>query len=322
VQLSASIGVVFHSGGSISAEELLGSADVAMYAAKARGRDGHAVFNHALRDQAERRYQLEQRLRDAVRTDQLVMHYQPVVNIGSGALVGAEALIRWHDGDHGLIPAGEFIPIAEQSTLILELGAWSLGQVCAQARRWEGLLGQGRLFAMHANLSARELGASDLASRLEALVIRHGLSGSSELVVELTETAMMDNIDEAKLQLGKLKELGFRIAIDDYGTAYSTLTYLRELPVDIIKIDQSFVAGIGHDRWDERICASQIDMAHALGMTVIAEGVETERQHTVLKELGCDLAQGYWYGRPVPPDEFAKGKYDANQRAGRTPDGN
>jgi EAL domain-containing protein (putative c-di-GMP-specific phosphodiesterase class I) len=223
--------------------------------------------------------------------------YQPVLDVHRVAVVGAEALVRWHHPVRGVVPPLDFIPLAEASGAIVELGAWVLRTACTEAASWPGDL------HVAVNLSVRQLTDDGIVATVDAALGTSGLA-PDRLVLEVTESALMDRPDLALANLRQLKALGVRLAIDDFGTGYSSLVYLKQMPVDVIKVDRSFVAGLGHDPGDTAIVASIVALARAFGIQAVGEGVETDEQHGHLRILGCQLAQGYRWSRPVPADEF------------------
>ncbi|MDQ2649511.1 MAG: EAL domain-containing protein, partial [Actinomycetota bacterium] len=267
--------------------------DTAMYVAKRRGRSRYEVFEPAMRDEALERENLHEDLEKAVGRDELEVHYQPVIDIPTGRLRGFEALVRWHNSTRGLLAPSQFIDLAEQTGLIVPIGAWVLHEACTQAVTWGEVAGD---LTMAINVSARQLQDPGLVPTIAGALRISGLEPAS-LVVEITESAAVEVAEGAIERLHQLKALGVTLAIDDFGTGYSSLTYLRRFPVDQLKIDRSFVAEVATSSEDRAIIASVIDLAHALGMSVVAEGVETEAQFCALEAMGCDLAQGFrWRG--------------------------
>ena len=246
---------------------------------------------------------MEARLRRAVERDELQVYYQPQIEIASGRIVGAEALVRWVDPVAGMIMPDRFIHIAEESGLIIALGEHVLRTACRQAKAWSdaGL----PALRLAVNLSPRQFAHPDLAGQILGVLHETGFD-PKRLELELTESALMTEGGDAAALLIQLKTLGVRLAIDDFGTGYSSLSYLRRFPLDILKIDKSFVRDIPHHRDDMEIATAIIQLAHILGFTVLAEGVETEAQLSFLRDRGCDLYQGYLYSRPVPAEEFIR----------------
>jgi diguanylate cyclase (GGDEF)-like protein/PAS domain S-box-containing protein len=278
-------------------EQLVAEADAAMYAAKSRGSHCYEVFDPAMRIATERRARMRHDLERALTGDELRLHYQPIVDLRTGQRLGVEALVRWQHPERGLLAPREFIDHAEESGQIAALGSWVLDTACDAARDLS-LDGY-----MSINVSARQLQQADFVSHVAAALEAHGLP-AQRLVLEITETAAVADFDGAIARLTELKALGVQLALDDFGTGYSPLSYLRRFPVDYLKIDRSFVAGIGNSDEDRAIVRGVIDMAHALGLRSVAEGVEDARQRQVLADLGCDLGQGYYWMAPVPLDEL------------------
>ncbi len=307
VVVSASIGVV-HTSGRVEPTELLQDADLAMYDAKQRGRSRVAVFHDGLRDRAMARLTTENALRDAMRYDEMELHYQPVVRLRDGAMVGVEALLRWQHPGVGLIGPGEFVPVATDTGLILPLGRWVIEQAVQSAARWSGL-------DVAANLSARQLTDVDLVEFV-SLTLRAADVAPARLCLEVTEADLIEDPDLVIEQLARFKDLGVKLAIDDFGTGFATLDYLRRFATaDILKVDMSFVAGVTDpSSHDLAIVSAAMVLADNLGFETIAEGVETEAQREVLERLGCDLAQGYLFSPPVTADEI-----DRLLRAGGAP---
>ena len=292
---SASIGIsVFPNDGQDS-ESLMKNADSVMYHAKALGRNRFRFFDAAVNQASTERLLLENSLHDALAEKQFVLHYQVQVDPATGDPRGVEALVRWQHPTQGLIPPDRFIPIAEESGLILRLGDWVLDAACAQLAVWKaaGLNG----LRISVNLSLQQLRQDGLVAQVAAILDRHGLSGA-ELDLELTESSAMHDADATIQTLRALRDLGVELAIDDFGTGYSSLAYLKLFPIQRLKLDRSFVKDIESDPNDAAICAATVALAHALGLEVIAEGVENELQRDYLRQLGCDFMQGFLFGRP------------------------
>ncbi|MDW5592902.1 EAL domain-containing protein [Conexibacter stalactiti] len=288
-----------------SPETLLRDADAAMYRAKERGKARAEVFDTTMRRRAVERLELESGLRDALTRGQLRVVYQPEVSLESGRIVAVEALLRWDHPQHGPVSPGRFIPIAEQSGLIVPIGAWVLREACRQAARWNAQNG-GDGVVVAVNLSPRQLGATDLAA-----TVRGALEGASlppdRLCLEITESAVMADPDAAIESLHMLKRLGVKLAIDDFGVGYSSLSHLRELlPVDVLKIDRSFIDGLVLRGEDRAIVTAIVELARSLGVDAVAEGVETPEQAAVLRTMRCHVAQGFHFARPQSPGDVAQ----------------
>ncbi len=297
--LSASIGIALARDGDGSVEALLRDADAAMYRAKQAGGGRHELFDEAMRRRAAARRQVVQALGGAIANAELQVLYQPIVSLRTHQPVAVEALLRWENPDVGPIGPGRFIPIAEECGLIGDIGAWVLFQSCEQARRWSAN-GAGPA-GLSVNLSARQLTERRLVQDVELILRTSGLP-PEQLWLEVTESAVLTSLEQATAVLGQLRRLGVRIVLDDFGTGYSSLRYVLELPIDTIKIDRSFALALDTASPAREIISAVTDMGHALGKQVVAEGIETERQLEVVRELGCDLAQGYLFSRPVPPE--------------------
>jgi diguanylate cyclase (GGDEF)-like protein len=304
VSLSASVGIAFTTDPDETADDLLRHADAAMYAAKELGRDRVEVFDESLRLKVRRRLQDEIELRQAVEQGELTVYYQPEIEVPSGRMIGAEALVRWRHPRRGLLSAAEFIDMAEETGLILDIGLWVLREACQQQADWQASFPQ-RPMLVRVNLSARQLSQYDLVSSVVAIMEDTGIQ-PAQLCLEITETTVMADADVSVEVLEKLRGLGVELAIDDFGTGYSSLSYLKRFPVDVVKIDRSFVDGLGVDPDDSAIVQAIMVLAGSLGMSVTAEGVETSVQLDELIRLGCSRVQGYLFAQPEPPDAFAR----------------
>jgi len=299
--LSVSVGVVFARGGAATATEVLRDADAAMYRAKGRGKGRFELFDAQMRASLVARLQTEADLRRALEQHELRVHWQPVVALGAGeaddAFVGAEALVRWQHPERGLLVPAAFIAVAEDSGLIAPLGAWVLEEACRQALAWDGRR------TASVNLSPRQLSHSDVPALLERALEETGVDPRL-LELEITENVLMEQSASALATLRRLKAMGVRLVLDDFGTGWSSLAYLKRFPLDGLKIDREFVAGLGNSAEDTAIVAAVLSMAEALELAVIAEGVETDAQLTWLRARGCGFAQGYLLGRPAPREQL------------------
>ena len=305
--VTTSIGIALGgSGPSGEPEDLLRAADLAMYGAKRKGKAKFEVFDPSMGAEAHARLGLENDLRRAVGAGggEFRVFYQPKVTLGTGALFGFEALIRWEHPERGLVAPDEFIPLAEETGIIVGVGRWVLGEACRRATAWQDLYPSDPPLTMSVNLSARQFQAPGLVEDVRAALEESGLSPGC-LMLEITESVVMDDAPTSAGTLAALKALGVEIAVDDFGTGYSSLAYLKRFPVDFLKIDRSFVDRIG-DPDAEAIVAAMTDLAATLGLRVIAEGVETEEQRAKLQTLGCELAQGYLFSKPLPVPEAAR----------------
>ena len=297
VYTTASAGISFVDAKSDDPSKLLRNADIAMYRAKAEGRAGYAIFDEAMHEGAVRRMELETALRQAVERDQLLLHYQPVISLGTGGIVGFEALVRWRHPTRGLIPPADFVPLAEETGLIDPIGSWVLQEACGQLKAWQRAYPR-RDLSMAVNISSRQFSRQDLAGQVRETLKDTGLSAHS-LKLEITESVLLDNSDTFKDTLTELQGLGVALHMDDFGTGYSSLSYLHQFPFETIKIDRSFVQSMTDgDRSMELVC-SIVQLAHALGMNTTAEGVETHQQLGWLRDRKCHHAQGFLFSKPV-----------------------
>lgn len=302
VYMTASIGIsLFPSNGENSAT-ILKNAGAALRRAQKRGGNNYQFYAADMNALAVKRLALETSLRRAVENDEFIVHYQPVMNLATDAIVGAEALVRWHHPELGILPPAKFIGLAEETGLILEIGETVLRRACRQTRAWEDG-GYGRL-RIAVNISALHFQQRNFLERIVEILGETTLD-PHRLELELTETSIMENAEAAAELLRQLRTLGVRVAIDDFGTGYSSLSYLKRLPIDTVKLDRSFVNGATTDPNDAALVMAIITLAHNLKLKVVAEGVETEEQKTFLRLLRCDEGQGYLLGKPMPPDVFA-----------------
>ena len=299
--LQASIGIAL-AGDDATPEDLIRDADAAMYRAKDRGRSGVEVFDEAMRRDARERVATESALRRGIERDELCIHVQPVVGIGHERIEAFEALVRWQHPERGLVPPGAFIPLAEETGLIVPIGNWVLREVCRTLRRWEDELGVDDI-PCSVNLSVRHLQQPDLLATVRAALDEHGLA-PGRLVLEITESAVMENGTGTVETLAALKAMGVRLALDDFGTGYSSLAHLHRFPLDILKIDRSFTAALGADRQGGSIAGAIVSLAQALDLVTVAEGIEDAAQQRRLEGLGCTYGQGFLFSRPMPPAAF------------------
>lgn len=314
---SASIGIALATEEHTSPEQLLRHADIAMYEAKARGRNAWQFHNLTEADPAVNKMHLLDELRHAIGNEQLRVHYQSLMDMTTETLIGVEALVRWEHPVRGLLQPADFIDLAEESGLIRELGAWVLEEALRQSTQWSHDSPNRPPLEVSVNLSARQLLDPHLADTVAGHLLRYQFDPRL-LTLEITETALMEDPASALKVLTALKALGVRLAIDDFGTGYASLTYLKYFPIDELKIDQSFVSGLSTDDGDSAIVSTCIQLAHAVGIRAVAEGVETGDQHSILLTMGCDLAQGFHYNRPLTPENLAR--WMTSQRSGtRTP---
>jgi diguanylate cyclase (GGDEF)-like protein/PAS domain S-box-containing protein len=303
VQCSASIGISLFPGYGDNGEALLQQADAAMYRAKSEGRGRFQYYSSSMTDAARDRISIDARLRRAIKQGELLLHYQPQLDLATGRIVGAEALVRWQDPVEGLVPPARFIPIAEETGLIRELGTWVLYEACRQGRAW---LDAGMpSLRLAVNVSAQQIRHGQFDQVVENALAATGFPPEC-LELELTESVLMEAHAEISKLLNRLRARKIRIAIDDFGTGYSSLAYLKRFPLDVLKIDKGFVDGLVHDRDDLAITLAIISMARALGFKVLAEGVEEAAQLMILQEHGCDLYQGYFFSKPLPAQAFVE----------------
>lgn len=297
---SVSIGISLFPSDALSAEQLLRNADSALFKAKGNGRAGYALYTEELTAHAQQRVETAAELRRALEQEELRVYYQPVHDLSSGRMIGVEALVRWQHPQRGLVPPGEFIPIAERTGLISDIDTWVMRQACLQMVQWQR---EGKTLDFIAvNVSSRLFVHRDLYQYV-AQVLHETQMAPAFLELEVTESAVMEDPEVALEQLHRLRELGLRLAIDDFGTGYSSLLRLKRLPVQKLKIDQGFVAGLPSDEDDMAIVRVIIALARSMGMQIQAEGIEHAEQSQCLLEQQCDLGQGYWYGRPVPAQQ-------------------
>lgn len=301
--VSASIGVALFPQDAGDAESLISHADMAMYRAKELGRNNFQFYTLDMVTNVTEKLSVENALRFAIERDELLLHYQPIVDFNSGAAVGAEALIRWQRPDHGLIEPARFIGVAEESALILPIGRWALQTACAQASAWTRESADSVLQRMSINLSPRQFRDATLADSILEVLRELGMP-PERLELEITESVLMQDLDETRAILNKLRTNGVSLALDDFGTGYSSLSYLKRFPVDRLKIDRSFIKDIVADADTAAIVHAIIAMAHRLKINVVAEGIETAAQYALLRTAECDFAQGFYLGEPLPAAAF------------------
>ncbi len=305
---SASIGIALCAG-EVQPEEALRNADAALHRAKLRGKARYEVFDREMHAAAMLRLQIETDLRGALIHDEVKLFYQPIVLLTTGRIVAFEALLRWEHPRFGMIPPGDFVPVAEETGLILPLGRWVVNEACRQLARWQRSMPRQPPLSVSVNLSARQFMHAGLVAQISRALIDNELVPGS-LVLEMTESVLIEKEDTASSMLASLKELGIEIHLDDFGTGYASLAYLRRYPMDVVKIDREFVDGMEHDARKAQFVAAIIALARKLGLRVVAEGVESREQLALLRELGCDSAQGYLISPPVPADQAERLVHD------------
>jgi len=299
--VTSSIGIALFPDDGEALETLLGNAGIAMSHAKQERANTYRFYSPSLNAESAERLDLEGRLRRALEREELLLHYQPKVDIRTGRVVGAEALMRWQHPELGLVPPGKFIPVAEDSGLMAPMGEWALRAACRQATAWHAAgLPEVRISV---NVSSLQFRSDALPGIVASALEESGLE-PKYLVLELTESVIMENPESASRMLQQIKRMGLGLSIDDFGTGYSSLSYLKRFPLDELKIDRSFVKGVPHDADDAAIVSAIIGMAHGLGLVVVAEGVETREQLAFLEERGCEEFQGFLFSRAVPPAEW------------------
>jgi diguanylate cyclase (GGDEF)-like protein len=301
-RITGSIGISTFPTDALDEETLIKNADAAMYVAKEEGRNGFRFHFQDITSQSIERLTLEASLRGALERDELLLHYQPKQDLGGGGITGVEALLRWQHPDLGLLPPGRFIALAEESGLIVPIGKWVIETACAQNVAWQR---QGLpALPIAVNLSPRQFGDPALLSDIEAALKKSGMAPEL-LELEITESMVMQNVERAMRVLKAIKSLGVMLAIDDFGTGYSSMSLLKKFPIDVLKIDRSFVREITSNSEDKAIADAIIALGRALNLTIVAEGVETPEQENFLRAHHCDQVQGYLISKPVPADEFA-----------------
>jgi diguanylate cyclase (GGDEF)-like protein len=306
--VTPSIGIALYPRDGKRLDDLMMHADMAMYEAKSSGRNGHRYYSKSMNLRSVERLDLENELQNAIRTNAFEVYYQPKVNLDSARIVGVEALLRWQHPERGWIPPAQFIPIAEETGLVMELGNWVVQQACQQVKTWQrkGI----NDISVAINVSSRQFCRDDLLDSVLRIVWDSGIRPEN-LELEITESMLMRDVDDTRATLHAFKDAGLRISVDDFGTGYSSLNYLKQFPIDSLKIDRSFVQDLHRDRDDAAICAAILAMAKELDLSVVAEGVESEEQLEFLRRHRCDQVQGFLFGKPVPPEQFEQ-TYSAN----------
>lgn len=300
---SASIGVALSSGANEQPEYLLRSADIAMYRAKNGGRGRYEMFDRAMHAEALTRLQLENDLRHALERQEFFLQFQPIVSLADGRVTGVEALVRWRHFERGVVSPSVFVPVLEDTGLVVQTGRWVLREACRQGRVWQDRYGKDRAFTMAVNLSVREFGQPDLARTIVGILDETGFP-PEQLRLEITESALISHKHPAIEIAKEIRSLGVAIHLDDFGTGYSALSYLNRLPLDAVKVDRAFTSTIDTEERPLHVVRAIVSLAHALGLEVVAEGVTTERQLELLRQMGCDMAQGYLFARASSPAEL------------------
>ncbi len=305
IYTSASIGIAFSCSSYDTPDDIVRDADLAMYRAKVKGKGRFEMFDSNLHGGAISQFQVEIDMRRAIEQREFVLHYQPIVELDTELIVGFEALVRWQHPKRGIIPPSDFIPIAEETGLILPLGKWVLAEACRQMREWQRRFPGARSQIVNVNLSARQFEKRDLVKEVETILLETGLNPRC-LKLEITESVIMSNAEDAIDTVLRLSKMGVRVSIDDFGTGYSSLSYLHRFPIDTLKVDRSFVSRIGNDGENAEIIKTIITLANNLGLDVVAEGVENAEQLAYLREVRCTHGQGYLYSRPVDNEAIEK----------------
>ncbi len=307
IKIDFSIGIIIGNDCYTSPDQLLRHADIALHQAKKNPILRYQIFEGEITQRAIANLQLETDLHRAIQRQEFVLFYQPIVCLKREKIVGVEALIRWQHPQKGLVPPNDFIPIAEDSNLIIPIGEWVIQEACDRLSRWQRQTQYPKLheLAIEVNLSVKQLAQPDLVEQLEN-IIREAKVDPQALKLEITETILMEDVETSRLVLNKLKASGFHLMLDDFGTGYSSLRYLQQLTISTIKIDRSFVNNLEQNTHNQKIVAAMVNLAHTLGLNVIAEGIETKEQLEMLQQLGCDYGQGYLFGKPTSVADFEK----------------
>jgi EAL domain-containing protein (putative c-di-GMP-specific phosphodiesterase class I) len=301
--LTASVGIALATGSDTRPEALIRDADAAMYRAKERGKARYELFDEAMRQRAIERLETENSLHRAIERSELRVFYQPMLELDTGRVAAVEALVRWQHPERGLMLPHQFIPLAEETGQIVELGEWVLREACTQHRKWMTQFGADGPLRLSVNLSARQLAQPDLVLEIASALADTGMTASL-LCLEITESVVVESTEAVIEALEALRAEGMLIGIDDFGTGYASLSLLKRVPADLLKVDRSFVAGLGTDPRDTPIVRSVVGLAEALGLSSVAEGVETPEQVTELRAVGCRYVQGFHFARPMPPERL------------------
>ncbi|MDQ4026286.1 MAG: EAL domain-containing protein, partial [Actinomycetota bacterium] len=302
--IGASVGIALSQGGE-EAETLMDQADAAMYSAKASGKGRFVMFEEAMLEARQHRAVMKERLEEAMGSDQLDLHFQPILDMGSGTVWGVEALVRWNHPDLGSIPPADFLSVAEETGQMVGLGEWILRRACLQLSAWHSEHGRSAVPRVTVNLSRRQLLQPGLAAAVAAHVAEHDL-GPGDLVLELPEAALMSDVDAVSARLHELRDVGARIAIDDFGTGFSSISHLTRFPVDVLKIDRSFVQGAHEDTGKSDLARAIVGLAHALKLDAIAQGIEAPEEQRHLRSVGCGLGQGFLFAKPLDADAMGE----------------
>jgi predicted signal transduction protein with EAL and GGDEF domain len=298
IMAGASIGIVLSSAGAENPADLMQAADVAMYAAKTTGKGRYQLYEPALQSALLDRLERTADLQRATNFREFEVYYQPIVRLADGGLVGYEALVRWNHPERGLLAPGEFIPLAEETGLIVPLGRWVLHEACRQTRHWQIHHESAQVIRISVNVSAKQFQHVDLVADVSSALHDAGLDPQS-LILEMTESILVDNVDAIIVRMWELKQIGVSLAIDDFGTGYSSLSYLRDFPVDILKLDKSFVDDLGTPTESGALAESIVMLANKLHLQMTAEGIETKEQLDLLRSFGCPVGQGYYFAKPL-----------------------
>jgi EAL domain-containing protein (putative c-di-GMP-specific phosphodiesterase class I) len=310
--VTSSIGIALFPGDGDNASDLMKNADIAMYSAKKLGRNNYQYYSRKLNEAAVHKLEIESRLRRAVEKGELELFYQPQVDLATGNICGAESLLRWRDPELGAISPEVFVPIAEEYGLIVPISEWVIVQACRQASKWQATCPNP--ITMSINVSAVHFNGQELESLVSRTLKQTGLDPAS-IELELTETGILHDPDLAIKTMAAFRDMGVRLSLDDFGTGYSSLSYVMNLPIDKLKIDRSFILNMEEDKRGAAIVSAIIAMAHSLGLSVIAEGVEKESHLQLLRTMHCDIVQGYYISHPLPADRFARFMTDPARRS-------